>query len=544
MPHTGWIRAREEWLLVTGLLLFSLHVYWLNCVAEDAYITYRYARHLADGHGFVWNIGDPPVEGFTNFSWVLLSAAAYRLGADLPRLTQAIGLLAGVITLLYTHRFSRRILRLGRPASLFITFLCAAAGPLACWAGSGMETAFFGLWVVVAVFHLSRAVGSDSPADVAIAAVSLFFATLTRPEGVGVFVILAGGWLVLSWAGERRKRLRTLLLFVGIYLPLFGAYFAWRYSLFGYPLPNTFYAKTGGGPAQYRRGLVYSAYFAFHFLAPCVVWFVIPLVSRAREGLRLHLPEGWTSHLRHSCRAHAGAWLAGALALAYTAYIVAVGGDYMAMYRFFVPVIPLLYALVGIAVQQTLLSLQHIPGQRWVVCAMAAATLGGIFLHSTPVEARLFAVTPGMHGTYRGVQVERWHVNRFLVIAAFFDREKASAADSLLTYDIGVTGHVLRMRIYDVLGIVDPVIAHQPIRRTPSERSLAGHEKQDLAYSFSKAPTFFMYTVRLRPGTADWPDLAGELGEQVRREYVKKAIWLEDPANGERGYFTYLQRLR
>ena len=31
----------------------------------------------------------------------------------------------------------------------------------------------------------------------------------------------------------------------------------------------------------------------------------------------------------------------------YTAYIVWVGGDYMAMYRFFAPVIPLLYLLVG-----------------------------------------------------------------------------------------------------------------------------------------------------------------------------------------------------
>ena len=98
------------------------------------------------------------------------------------------------------------------------------------------------------------------------------------------------------------------------------------------------------------------------------------------------------------------------------------------------------------------------------------------------------------------------------------------------------------MPIYDVLGIVDPVIAHQPIRRTPSERSLAGHEKQDL-------PTRSARRRRSTPcdsvpRTADWPDLAGELGEQVRREYVKKAIWLEDPANGERGYFTYLQRLR
>ena len=33
---------------------------------EDAMISMRYARHLADGHGLVWNIGEEPIEGFTN----------------------------------------------------------------------------------------------------------------------------------------------------------------------------------------------------------------------------------------------------------------------------------------------------------------------------------------------------------------------------------------------------------------------------------------------------------------------------------------------
>ena len=32
----------------------------------------RYAEHLAAGHGIVWNLGDPPVDGATDFlyySW-------------------------------------------------------------------------------------------------------------------------------------------------------------------------------------------------------------------------------------------------------------------------------------------------------------------------------------------------------------------------------------------------------------------------------------------------------------------------------------------
>src|SRR4051812_24123669 len=43
---------------------------------EDAMISMRYARHLADGHGLVWNVGEPPIEGFTNLLWVLWMSVA------------------------------------------------------------------------------------------------------------------------------------------------------------------------------------------------------------------------------------------------------------------------------------------------------------------------------------------------------------------------------------------------------------------------------------------------------------------------------------
>ena len=74
-----------------------------------------------------------------------------------------------------------------------------------------------------------------------------------------------------------------------------------------------------------------------------------------------------------------------------------------------------------------------------------------------------------MHGTYRGVNVERHYVNRFHVIGRYFADLATRQPDrrcSILTYDIGVVGYPTRCDIQDMLGIVDPVIAHQPAPAT------------------------------------------------------------------------------
>ena len=94
---------------------------------------------------------------------------------------------------------------------------------------------------------------------------------------------------------------------------------------------------------------------------------------------------------------------------------------------------------------------------------MGLLTAGGVLLQSTPVEQALFAPTPRMHGTYRGVNVERRYVNRFHLIGRFFAGQMPNQKGSILTYDIGVVGYITRFDIYDALGIVDPVIAHGPV---------------------------------------------------------------------------------
>ncbi len=47
---------------------------------EDTYISFRYARNLAEGNGLVWNVGEKPVEGFTNLLWVVELAGTTRWG--------------------------------------------------------------------------------------------------------------------------------------------------------------------------------------------------------------------------------------------------------------------------------------------------------------------------------------------------------------------------------------------------------------------------------------------------------------------------------
>ena len=46
---------------------------------DDSMISMRFARNLAHGHGFVWNVLGPRIEGFTNLLWVLVMAAFHLL---------------------------------------------------------------------------------------------------------------------------------------------------------------------------------------------------------------------------------------------------------------------------------------------------------------------------------------------------------------------------------------------------------------------------------------------------------------------------------
>ena len=66
--------------LLAGNLPWLVALAWLASAAwflcDEAFISFRYARNLVEGHGLVFNPGER-VEGYANFPWVLELAAPW-----------------------------------------------------------------------------------------------------------------------------------------------------------------------------------------------------------------------------------------------------------------------------------------------------------------------------------------------------------------------------------------------------------------------------------------------------------------------------------
>lgn len=495
--------------LVVGV--YVAHALYLRVVVEDAFIAFRYARHVASGSGLVWNPGEAPVEGYTNFLWVVLCALAIRAGLSVTTFAQTVGIAAGVATIFYTWYFARRVYGQTPAVALLPCALLAVSGPAAMWAASGMEMVLFALAVTASCAHAARYAASGRTRHASFATAFLVVATLTRPEGLLVAVVL----VALAIAGRRRK---TVLGAIAVYAVVVAAYTLWRFNTFGQWLPNTYYAKVTGGVLRLARGAVYAGAFGVYFVLPAwVVWLAA----------------------RRSRPSHPGTVVCGSVALAWALYVVWVGGDYMAMDRFFVPVLPLVYLLAGRAAEQALRARPRV--------AVALVTVGLVVtaLHSTPLDARLFPRPPRQHGLYAGVETERWHTARLTLIGRYFatlPRGGDAGAVSLATDAIGAVSYYSGMRVYGVHGLVDPAIAHAPAPRGAG-LGLPGHEKGDLSYTLSRRPTYVMVSRLFTRAPAGYPDgLPGDVLSELRRDYKPVSILLDDKENGERGYFTYYVR--
>jgi hypothetical protein len=90
-------------IFVSVILFILMLVYVWNFTIDDAFISFRYSEHLANGFGLVWNIGQAPVEGYTNFLWVLIIASLFLLKLNPVSSTKVIGLLSlfGIIVLFW-----------------------------------------------------------------------------------------------------------------------------------------------------------------------------------------------------------------------------------------------------------------------------------------------------------------------------------------------------------------------------------------------------------------------------------------------------------
>lgn len=246
---------------------------------EDASMLLRYSQHLAEGHGIVWNVGEHPVEGATDFLFmVAIGAISWLTKVGVARVSMGLLSISHVAGVLVLYAGLRRLYR--APILLAIGFAVSLAVGLGYhFINTEFGAPFYGLFALLTWYVGTACVlyGVNWRRAISFAAFA-FITGLIRPDGV----ILAGFILCSTLYAVRGRRIPLVVSFGAIFSILGGAYFAWRLHYFGYPFPNPFYIKHAHG--LNTGGLKVSGRLVVEMLLP-----FIPLAGlgfRNRNGFR------------------------------------------------------------------------------------------------------------------------------------------------------------------------------------------------------------------------------------------------------------------
>ncbi len=429
------ISADENWraAALTLTLGFSLvHQLVFSTIAEDAYITFRYAQNIADGNGPVFNTGER-IEGYANFLWMIaiaLPKAAF--GADIETSAIVLGILATLGAVLLAHVTVNRVVARAagesRPAyGVAAAVLVAGAGGLAAYGGSGTETPLF----VLLLFGVFAALAARRPV---VAGVLVAFAMMTRPSGT-LLAVLVGCWLVIAalrgrytWWSPAGWLLGGLVFAV--------PWTAWRVTYYDHVLPSSVVIPfTIDFSARVDRGWQYLSGFSVVHQG----FLLLGLVAAGALLLRR------TCRAPHEAEARSLTWLMLVTAVALTGFVVFFGGDPGPAWRLLAPIPPLLsvaaVSVYGVLTAVTKPSPRPRPPVQRLMPA-AAVALSGLAVLVSVFSPDMLARVRAWHD--HGAQMEE--IGRWLDAYLPPGSVVSTSAPGVLSYHAGTQLQIVGVR--------------------------------------------------------------------------------------------------
>jgi len=482
------------------------HLYYHN-VCDDSLISMQYAKNLALGNGLVFNIGER-VEGYTNFLWIVVMAPLYRLcdylGIDFIFVAVQASILIAAIDLFLIYKVGRHLWHESILPLIVAIGICLVDNSYTVWAMQALESHLVIFWTLVALLVWKQRKQLWLGAALACLAMS-------RPDALLFVGVLIGNDFielgVAFWKRSRsktyRRRVQRFATMLAVFLVLYGSYFFWRYSYYGYLLPNTFYLKMSGLRWEaIERGLIHLK----EFLSDRG-W--IPLVAL--------FSLFWT---RNQVVRVVFLWT-----ILHVLYVVYVGGDFYPGHRFFVVIIPSLGLLIGQAVHGVAQ-----PVTRWMINRDDRVKR---FIGRTAMFALLSLVAAGLvqmtllgleRGPYKIEIIQfRERIENVYSFQRWFGRKYPKPA-SIITGDIGSWGFIAGLTVFDYYGVIDPNVAHKAV--SSFGKGKPGHEKRaSVNYLMRKDPTY----IRLGYVRGDVYRYGYYLDDEGPKGRCGIGIWIKDP---------------
>ena len=510
--------ARLRWgLLALAGLVLVVHASVYNFVTDDAYISFVFSRNLAEHGELAFNLGQP-VEGYTNFLWTVVLALGMVVGIPPELSSRVLGIACALATLWFVFRALGRALARETAWATVAPLLLACSSGFACWTSGGLETQLFTMLVAIALEGLVA--GALRRACIALA-----LAAMTRPEGPLVAAVLGAIYVApMAWrlvrrqpvGGSRRAELIALAWFFGLWAP----WFAWRWWYYGYPFPNTYYVKASGpwaGPGMAAEMWKSGVHYIAVWLWQTKLVLALPLVVLGAATAKFDTAR-W--------RLAAACALLGAI---YIPYAISVGGDFMGLHRFIMPVFVCAAVLIALGLEWLA---SRLPAAVWLAPALVAA------FAVTQVLLTRESLRFGNFKSDNGIDTPA-----YLIV---YTEDRAAIGkvmepcfrpdDFSIVGGAGAQPYYGRMRAIDVFGLVSERIAHDE----PRTRPRAGHTKwgnDRLLKSYDPTFVFSCYAIHKDPNIGP----LGCAGTWTQQGYEQLTIHV--PGMQEQGeYYTFLAK--
>jgi hypothetical protein len=418
-------------------------------LVDDAMISMRYASHLAHGYGLVWNIGQAPVEGFTNLGWVCMMGLLHLLPFAASKISLAVMLICVAILLaniLVVYRISQTLSPESKYAPMLAAIVTAFYFPLVFWSLRGMEV---GLLVLLINYALFLALKQDNQFFIS---GILVIAVIVRIDAAISAILIASYYFI------KKKSVfpaLAVLLTVAAIL-LFQKYY------FGDFLPTTYYQKMTGYSVleRLRKGILVFNEFA------------------ARDVLALFLFS--TAGLAFYKQRTPETFLLMGIFLAQCAYSLYVGGDYAepetdAANRFITQGMPALFILFSWITSRVLADLSIAqPTQTFANSKVNPA------IPLAVIVLLVISGEPWFNYSINNAPLLKADIRR--VKLALHIKENTLPEAVIAVHAAGQIPYYSERTTIDLLGLNDPVVA-----KGPGEGEFyPGHNKWNYYYSINQ----------------------------------------------------------
>lgn len=216
-------------LLILGIVsILFIYLPIKTFPADDALILFRYAENLANTGVITFNPGATPVEGATDFLWMILLAGFHVWGFN----TWSAALFLSLLSLFGTAFLLYRLLNIRNKAILLVLIIFFLVLETTFSAIQGFSTLFFGFFIMLTLYFNHE----NKPP---LLYISGLIASLIRPDGLVIVCPIILHNLYKNKAKVYQGAIQCIVIF---FIPGI-AYFIWRWSYFGLFFPLPFYIK-------------------------------------------------------------------------------------------------------------------------------------------------------------------------------------------------------------------------------------------------------------------------------------------------------------